>query len=391
MPDDSGGDHFGAVAMPLQFPQRFEDSAYSSIHCIGVSHRTAPAGLREALAFAPGEIATALRAARCNTAVERLVIVSTCHRTELYVDISPARGVDAPFARIDDAKAGLANWLTASRSVDRKLLDSHAYALHGDAAVRHLFRLAAGLDSVVPGEPQIVSQVAGALSQSVAAHAASPALKKMFKAAVRAGERAQASVWGGLRAADLGTAAVAAASRLLQAEGLAFEHARVAVFGAGELACLALAALVEFGARDVTVLNRTADRATSVAAQHGVHARPLDEMAVVLVECDIAIFALAASKFIVNAAAARLAMDARGERPLTLIDVALPRNVDAGARSVPGVRLVGIDELGTLVQDLYANRTAVSPDVDRIVEGEQAALYAAESALSWTEPLPARA
>lgn len=367
--------------MHPRFPQRpeaGEQSSLSSIHCIGVSQRTAPAGFREALAFELPEIAAALRAARRNAGLPRLAIVSTCHRTELYADLSPGRGADLS-VRLHDVENHIVAWLASFRSIDRNLLDTHGYAFHGLAAVSHLFRVAAGLDSVVPGEAQIVAQVAGALSQSVSAHAASPALKKLFRAAIRAGERAQSSVWGRLRAANLGTAAVAAASQMFELNQMAFQSAPVAVFGAGELGRLALAALVDRGVRDVTVLNRTGDRAALAADEHRVRARPFEEMLAVLSECDAAIFAIGASKSVVGADALRAVMEARSHRPLILIDVALPRNVDPGVRELPGVRLLGIDELGLTLEGVYADRAAVFPAVERIVEEERNFLLTAMS------------
>lgn len=349
-------------------------SQYAPICCLGVSHCSAPADVREAVAFTQDELPAALHSAK-SAGIERLVLLSTCHRTEIYADFQAAR---TPTEHLD-RRTELAAWLSTARNTDRGVVERHAYALRGEAAVRHLFNVAAGLESVIPGEPQIISQVATALRHSSAAHAASPALKRIFKAAVESGERAQASVWGRFRAADIGTAAVSAASLSLRSAGIELGSAQVAVIGAGEIAGLSLAALAEAGARSTVVVNRTVDRAAAAAGKHGGVARPLSDMLEVLSHCDVAIFALGARNAILNGAAAAFVMKDRPGRPLTLIDVALPRNIEPDVRSVGAVRLIAIDDLAGLVDDLYANRRAVIPAVEQILETERARLHSASS------------
>jgi glutamyl-tRNA reductase len=377
--------------MDHQFSRKFVRNdlhASPAIHCISLSHHMAPAELREALSFAPGEIERALRSARLDAGIERIVIVSTCHRTELYADIS---GGPSPVATIRDETAPasrLIDWLARNRGVDRSLLDTTCSVFDGSSALTHLFRLTCGIESVIPGEPQIVSQVASALSRSVSAHAASPALKNLFKAAVSAGEHAQATVWGRLRRADLGTAAAAAALRFLESNGTTFAQASVAVFGAGELGELALSAVVEAGARNVTLVNRSTDRAVIVAERHSAQVRGLDEIASVLAAADVSIFALAESKSAISIDMVREAMRVRGGRPLALIDVGLPRNVDPDSRILADVCLLGIDELGDAVGEIFSGRAAVIPAVEEIIRGRTAHLLHDRS-LSSCEPIGA--
>src|SRR5688500_6559079 len=161
--------------MDLQFPDRFEQdwNAFPAFYCISVSHYMAPAELREALSFSDDEIERALRSARIDAGIERLVIVSTCHRTELYADLSPGRGGAAKARDAREVHSRLLDWLAGNRGITRGLLENVCRGFHGDAAVVHLFRLTCGLESAIPGEPQIVSQVASALSRSVSAHAVS--------------------------------------------------------------------------------------------------------------------------------------------------------------------------------------------------------------------------
>lgn len=379
--------------MDLQFPDRFEQNdwnAFPAFHCIGISHYMAPAELREALSFSDDEIEPALRSARRDAGIERLVIVSTCHRTELYADLSPVRG-GAPTARDGrEIQSRLLGWLATNRGITPDLIENVCRGFHGDAAVLHLFRLACGLESVIPGEPQIVSQVASALSRSVSAHAVSPALRNVFRAAVRTGEHAQSRVWGRLRRADLGTAAAAAASRFLEKAGQSLESARVVVFGAGEVGELTLSALREAGARNLTLANRTPGRAATVAARHGARAASLDNLATMLSEADVAVFALAASKSLVTSEIVQAAVSSRGGHGLALIDVGLPRNVDPDSARIPGTWLVGIDELGDFVSELYSGRGAVIPLVEEIIRARSAFLLQLPLSPE-REPLRARA
>jgi glutamyl-tRNA reductase len=366
--------------MDLQFTDRFEppgSTAYPAFHCIGVSLYTAPAEFREALSFSQAEIEPALQSARIQGGIERLVIVSTCHRTELYADFSPPRGTVANVLPSLVLRSRLIDWLAFYRGVSRAHLESSCQHFVGTAAVHHLFRLACGLESVIAGEPQIISQVASALSRSVAAHAVSPTLRQVFKSAVRAGEHAQSVAWGGLRRADLGTAAAAAASQFLERSGRSLDDARVAVFGAGETGELALSALAESGTRALAVVNRTPERAGILASRYGASSRSLQDVENVLAETDVAIFALGASKSLVSPAMIQNVMGTRQGRPLALIDVGLPRNVDPGSSPIPGLWHVGIDELGDLVGQLYSARSAVVPRVEEIIAARTSSLLQA--------------
>lgn len=361
--------------MHSQFSHSLDEesaSAFPGILCVGVSHQTARADVREALSFSSLETESALRSARHDAGIERLVIVSTCHRTELYADISTKRGAPPALLHQAGLDKRVKEWFATNRGVSREVLDTCSYTHLGDAAVNHLFRLACGLESVIPGEPQIVSQVAGSLARSVSAHTASPALKKAFRLAVQAGERMQADVWGRLRRADLGTAAAAAALRFLEDSGTTFRRAHVAVVGAGELGELTVSAVREAGASDVTIVNRTPHRAALLAERHGVCARSLNELTSVLAQSDVAIFALAESRFVIPFDLVRDLMRGREARPLALIDVGLPRNVDVRSGRVAGVKLIGIDELADSRGEGHATRSAVIPLVEELVRARSA-------------------
>jgi glutamyl-tRNA reductase len=236
--------------------------------------------------------------------------------------------------------------------------------------VRHLFRVTAGLDSVVLGEAQIVSQVATSLRHSVAVHAASPLLKLAFKSAVRAGERARRAVWGRLQAASLGSAAIDAAAQI--SNGL--NGRNVVVIGAGEIADLALRSLVKHAPAHITVANRSLDAAMAVATVHGAEVCLLEYLPTLLHDADVVIAATRAPMPLIDRTTVADALRDRSSRPLTFVDVSLPRNVDVAVRQVSGARLVGIDELGEYVAAAQGERHAMTPLVERIIDEEIASL-----------------
>ncbi|MFI5238922.1 MAG: glutamyl-tRNA reductase [Gemmatimonadales bacterium] len=327
------------------------------LDCLGISHRTASSEIRERAGFSAALLRTALSAARHDPRIERLVIVSTCHRTELYGEI--------PHAASDSA-ARLLEWWSSHTGLDEHAIASHCYSLSGIDTARHLFRVAAGLDSVVLGEAQIVAQVASSLRQSVAVHAASPLLKLTFKSAVRAGERARGSVWGRLQAASLGSAAIDAAAAA--SNGLA--GLKVVVVGAGEIAELALRSLAAHTPARVTIANRTLESALEMAARHGAEVCQLELLPSLLRDADVVVAATRATHTLIDRTTVTAALEYRPTRPMTLIDVSLPRNVDVDVRRVPGAQLIGIDDLGSYVAAAHSERRVVVPAVERLIEEE---------------------
>lgn len=343
------------------------------LDCVGISHRTATPELRERTGFSASLLRAALAAARHDPRIERLVIVSTCHRTELYAETPPDSR---------DGARTLLEWWSANSHVPESALAPYSYTLTGIEAVEHLFHVAAGLDSVVLGEAQIVGQVASSLRQSVAVHAASPLLKLAFKSAVRAGERARGAVWGRLQAASLGSAAVDAAAGA--ANGL--RGLNIIVVGAGEIAELALRSLSAHTPAHVTIVNRTMDAAVELAALHGAEARSLDVLPSLMRDADVVIAATRATQPLIHDATVAQALEHRPDRPMTLIDVSLPRNVDVAVRHITGAHLIGIDDLGPYVAAAHAERRAVVPTVERIIDEELAQLR-----IRFAQRIPAQA
>jgi len=331
------------------------------LNCLGISHRTATPELRERTGFSATRLREALSAARHDARIERLVIIATCHRTELYAE--------TPLTQRDSARA-LVEWWAANCSIPAVELTPYTFSLSGMEAARHLFHVAAGLDSVVLGEAQIVNQVASSLRQSVAVHAASPLLKLAFKSAVHAGERSRALVWGRLQAASLGSAAVDAA----EAATHGLRGSNVVIVGAGEIADLALRALATHHPKKITIANRTVRAAQEIGARYGAAACPLTALPSVMRDADVVIAATRAMQPLIDMTTVVAALENRATRPMTLVDVSLPRNIDTAVRCVTGAHLIGIDDLGGYINTAHTERRAVVPSVESIIDEELALL-----------------
>jgi glutamyl-tRNA reductase len=246
----------------------------------------------------------------------------------------------------------------------------HAVYLHGPAAVRHLCRVACGLDAAILGEAQVLAQVAGAIRQSVAAHAATPLLKDVFRSAVTVGERARRAVWAGYRAADIGSASADGADERLG--GLAGVGA--VVVGAGEVAELALRALHARSVGRLTVLNRSLERGEQLAERHGADAAGLDALPIALREADVVVVATGAPSIVVDVGMVQDALAARPDRPLVIVDAALPRNVDPAVRALAGAHLLDLNDLRPLFARASDERHDAIAAVEALIEGEVHAL-----------------
>jgi glutamyl-tRNA reductase len=337
------------------------------IICLGLSHHTAPIELRERLNYPPQAVEAALArfadAATRPAGLSELVILSTCNRLELYAAL--------PGSAADDIAAG-------HRALERFVAETHAppldelsdrfYRLEGQAASEHLGRVACGLDSMILGEPQILGQVNDAHALAHARGAAGPILSALFRAAVHAGKRARAETAISRHPATLSSVAVRVAEQVagpLPAQ-------RVVIVGAGEMAQLAVEALHARGARRITVVNRTPARATTLADRWGGRGLPLDHLRHALADADVVVTATGAPHFIITAELVAEALAGRPQRPLLLMDIAVPRDVDPAARALPGVRYFDLDSLEAFLHDALAERQQAVPQVEAIAAGEMA-------------------
>jgi len=322
---------------------------------VGVSHWRAPLVLRECLAFPPCDLPAALQAMRAE--VPEAAILSTCHRVELYAA--------APDAK--QAEAALKRFWSRQRRVPLAEFEPHAYSLSGRKAAEHLFSVAAGLDSAIIGEPQILGQVREVLRTAAEERAAGPVLSALFRHAITAGRRARAETAIGRNAASLSSAAVRLARELLGD----LTGSRVLLVGSGKMGALAARNLIEQGVASITVVGRRLEKAERLALRCG-HAMALSRLEEALPDSDIVISCTSAPHPVVRADMVKRAMQARRGRPLLLIDIAVPRDIEAAAGETPGVRLYNVDDLEATIAANVRERKAEARKVAPIIEEELA-------------------
>jgi len=340
-----------------------------TVLCLGISHATAPLSVRERLAYDTSALDMALASATQQCAEQRwpiaeLAILSTCHRVELYA-VARDRGDDA-----DACFAALADFLAVSREVDRAHFQSHVQRLSGVDAVAHLCSVAAGLCSVVLGESEVLGQVDRAHQAAERVGAAGPVLSMLFRTAVRAGRRARAETDIGRNPASIGSVAVELAERL----AMDLRGRNVLVVGAGKMGERAAAALRARGDWQITVMNRTYNRAHELAEASNGRGMNVELLREGIVWADVVITSTAAPHTIISPALVRDAMAERPQRPLICIDIAVPRDVDPAVRDLCGVRVFDVDDLRDRVECGMAERRAEIPRVEQIV-AEQTASF----------------
>jgi glutamyl-tRNA reductase len=330
---------------------------------IGLSHKTAPVELRERLDFQARGVEPALRALGSRTAVREALILSTCNRAEVY-----AASEDLERARVD-----LVSFLAGHHNVAADAVLPHLYDRVDLDAARHLFRVAAGLDSLVVGEPQILGQVKEAHSAATAAEVAGPVLNRLLHASFGVGKRVRTETGLGAGAVSVSFAAVALARKIFGD----LKGRTVLVVGAGEMGKLTARHLKSQGVHQVTIMSRSmAHAARTAEAIGGASAAPWDEMDQALGASDIVVTATGAAAPILTKAHVEAVMRPRRHRPLFIIDIALPRDVEAAAGEIEQVFLYNIDDLQATVRENLARRASEVAHAETIV-GEEVEKFAA--------------
>ncbi|MCS7236541.1 MAG: glutamyl-tRNA reductase [Armatimonadota bacterium] len=325
------------------------------ILCVGTSHRTAPVEVRERVAFLESRLGVASALLRGRDGVHEAVLLSTCNRTEAYVVA-------------EDASAGthavLAFWCDY-HGVSLQELEPYVYALRGADAVRHLFRVASGLDSMMVGETQIMGQVREAFGAARASRATGPLLDALFRQAIATSRQVRQRT--GIERGSLSVpgAAVEVARQLLGGLG----GRRVLVLGAGEMAELTVRHLVESGCGGVVVCNRTLEHARPLAERLGGVAVRFDELGRYLSEVDILVTSTAAPHPVVEPELVAQAVQGRRE-PLVIVDIAVPRDVHPAVGGLPGVRLLNVDDLQAVSEAARQARQAEIAQAEKIVAEE---------------------
>jgi glutamyl-tRNA reductase len=326
------------------------------ILALGASHKTAPLPLREKLALPEGRATTVLGELTSHPAIHEAVAISTCNRTELYLVAG------------DSVEAENAALAVLSRQAELRPTEllGVLYSLRGAEAVRHLFSVAGGLDSMIVGEAEIQGQVKRAYELALVEGVTGPVSNRLFREALAAGKRVRTDTGVGRSRVSVSTVAVELAADMLGD----LSRRRVLVIGAGENAELTARALRERGVETIFVANRRYDRAIGLAQRFGGAAIRFDDLPAELDRADIVVSSTASPHQIVGREELELVAERREGRPLVLIDIAVPRDIDPSVRDLPGIALYDMDDLQRAVARNLSVREAEAARARTVVDDE---------------------
>lgn len=319
---------------------------------LGLNHLTAPVALRERVAFPPEETSPALAQLSAEPGVREAVILSTCNRTELYCTVEPG------------AEAVPATWLHQHRGLTVTRVDEFLYRHHDADAVRHLFRVATGLESMILGEPQILGQVKGAYALARGAQTLKAPLERLFQNTFAVAKRVRSDTHIGSNTVSVAFTAVRLAERVFTD----LREACVLLIGAGETIELAARHLTEAKVRRLIVANRTLENAQTLATRFGGYAIALADLGKHLADADIVISSTASREPVLMAAQVTAAIAARRRRPMFIVDVAVPRDIDAAVADIEDVYLYTIDDLRQIIDDNLRSRQEAAHEAESMIE-----------------------
>jgi glutamyl-tRNA reductase len=324
---------------------------------VGLNHRTAPVDVLERLAIPDDELVKALHQLNTYEHVLEGAILSTCNRIEVYAVVS----------RFHGGALDLRNFLAEFRHVAPEDFSDHLYTYHEDGAVGHLFRVAAGIDSMVIGESEILGQVRRAYQLASDEGTTPHALGAAFRRALRVGKRARSETAIGRNPVSISSAAVDLARRAFNDASLSGK--KVTIVGAGKMGHLAARALRSSGAGEITVVNRSEERGRAMADIFDAVSKPFEDLPGELATADILISSTTAPQSVIDHATVARAMEDRRD-PLFIVDIAVPRDVDPAAGNIAGVVLRDIDDLRGVVEASVGSRMSEVSKVEDIIAAE---------------------
>ncbi len=343
-----------------------------SLVVVGCNHRATPLGLLERMTVAPDDLPKALHDLAVAEHLSESVLLSTCNRIEVYAYAERFHGGYADVRELIARHSGL----------PPETVGDELYAHHDADAVRHLFAVAAGLDSVVVGEHEVLGQVRDAWQSARSEGTVGAVLEPLFRRAVETGKRARTETGIARGIASLSHAAVALADERLG--GLTGR--RVLVLGAGEVASGTLKSLADAHPGDIAVASRSPERAVAAAQLCGGRAVALADLDTALAGADVAITTTGATEIVLEHSDIDAVMARRAGAELLIVDVAVPRDVDPAARELPGVTLLDMDDLGDFVERERSGRTQEIDSVQAIID-EEVEFYLAEASAREVAPL----
>ncbi|WP_027409492.1 glutamyl-tRNA reductase [Anoxybacteroides tepidamans] len=323
---------------------------------VGVNYKTAPVEIREKLAFSESELVEAMKLLKQQKSILENVIISTCNRTEIYAV------VDQVHTGRYYIKTFLADWF----QIDKETLAPYLTILEGEAAIEHLFRVTCGLDSMILGETQILGQVRSSFLVAQEGNTIGTVFKQLFKQAVTLAKRAHSETEIGSNAVSVSYAAVELAKKIFGD----LSTKRVLIVGAGKMGELALQNLYGSGVQHVTVINRTFEKAEHLAEKFSGSAKPLSELQCALIDADILISSTGAKEYIITKEMMEHVEKMRKGRPLFMVDIAVPRDLDPALAEIENVFLYDIDDLQGIVEANLAERKKAAEQIEIMIEAE---------------------
>ena len=334
---------------------------------LGINHRTAPVEVRSQVAFPPDRLGQALTELRGLDAVDEAAILSTCNRTELYW-----AGPESPDEQVVD-------WLTGYHGLAPNQLSRHVYRYTDDIAVQHVLRVAAGLDSMVLGEPQILGQMKDCYQHALGAGSIDTLISRLFQHTFSVAKQVRTDTAIGASPVSVAFAAVSLARQIFGD----LDGQTALLIGAGETVELAARHLHERNLGKMIVANRTASRAHSLAARFGGYGIGLDEIGSHLGEADIVIASTGASETLLAQDTVAAAMKSRRHRPVLMIDIAVPPDIDHTVADLDDVYLYTVDDLKQVIEDNMNTRKAAAEEAEEII------LEQTDRFMAWTRSLDA--
>ena len=324
-----------------------------TILTLGLNHKTAPVDIRERLSFGPDVIVGALRTMTEQTPASEAVILSTCNRTELYCAADEREG-----------ETHLRNWLGRFHGIEPQLFAPHLYVHHDRDSVRHLLRVASGLDSMVLGEPQILGQVKAAFQTACDSGSAGRLLGRLFQHTFSVAKQVRTDTAIGSSPVSVAFAAVSLARQSFSD----LSKQTALLIGAGETVELAARHLHQHGIGRIIVANRTVERAHTVAAQFDGYAISLTELANHLPEADIVVASTASPLPVLGKGVVERALKKRRHRPMFMVDIAVPRDIEPEVGQLSDVYLYTVDDLQGVVDEGMRSRQQASEQAMEIVD-----------------------
>jgi glutamyl-tRNA reductase len=329
-----------------------------SILLIGVNHKTAPVEIRERLAFNDAACAAGLRRLVDGDVVREGLIVSTCNRVEILGAMSSDK--------TEFGTGRITQFLDTSGRLPVGFLEKHLYLHTDEEAVRHLFRVASSLDSMVVGEPQVLGQVRHAYSLAVEAGTAGKVLNRLVHHTFRVAKRVRNETGIAANAVSISYMAVELGKKIFHS----LKGSSVMLIGAGEMGELSARHLINAGASRVVIANRTEEAARQIADQFGATSISLDQLDQYLAEADMVICSTGAPTYVLTEERTRKALERRRNRPICFIDISVPRNIDPAVGNIPNVFVFDIDDLESVITSNIREREREAERAELIVQSE---------------------